>query len=322
MKIRPAGIWMIAACAIAVLPTVQAQSYPSRAITLVVGAAPGDAADIASRVMAEELAKYLKTPVVAVNRPGAGGLLAADSVAKGQKDGYTILFANNSAITYWPVFEPKTMPYDPNKDLVPLGLASRTPLALAVRSDAPYRTFKDLVDFAKKNPGSVRIGTPGAGSLADFCIEVIKGATDAQFTATAFKGGAPAVTALRGGHIEAVLLALGALGTHIKSGTVRALVVSNKFPEFPDIPTMPELGYRQNIFGIWFAFFAPSGVPVEVTKVLAPAIQAAVEAPAVATRLLPLGVVQDYATPEKLAAEIREEYEAFQTVAKRGSLVK
>ena len=118
------------------------------------------------------------------------------------------------------------------------------------------------------------------------------------------------------------MLALGALGTHIKSGTARALVVSSKFPEFPDIPTMPELGYRQNIFGIWFAFFAPSGVPVEVTRVLVPAIQAAVESPVVATRLLPLGVVQDYAAPEKLAAEIREEYEAFQIVAKRGSLVK
>ena len=149
-------------------PQAAALSYPNGPITLVIPLAPGDATDIAGRAMADELAKLLKVAVVPVNRPGAGMVIGTDSVVKAKKDGYTILFANNSAITYWPIFEPKTMPYDPNKDLVPLGLASRTPLALAVRSDAPYRTFKDLVDFAKKI-GAVarrnatalaRIGTP------------------------------------------------------------------------------------------------------------------------------------------------------------------
>jgi tripartite-type tricarboxylate transporter receptor subunit TctC len=191
-----------------------------------------------------------------------------------------------------------------------------------VRSDAPYRTFKELVDFGKKNPGAVRIGTPGAGSLADFCIEVIKGVTEAELSSTPFKGGSPAVAALRGAHIEGVLLALGALASHIKGGTVRALVVSNKFPEFPDIPTMTGLGYRQDMFGIWFAFFAPAGVPAEVTKTLVPAIEQAVRSPQIAAKLLPIGIVQDYAPPDKLAAEMRAEYRAIEAIAKSSGLIK
>src|SRR5215212_11693691 len=130
---------------------VQAQNYPSRPINIVVPLAAGDAADMASRAMAEELSKTLKTAIVTVNRPGAGGVVATESVAKAQKDGYTILFAQNSALTLRPVLEPQTVLYDPSKDLVPLGLTSRTPSLLVVRSDAPYRTFKELIDYAKKN---------------------------------------------------------------------------------------------------------------------------------------------------------------------------
>jgi tripartite-type tricarboxylate transporter receptor subunit TctC len=315
MKMIGVLLWLAAAAA-------QAQGYPGRAINVVIPLAAGDAADMAARTMGDELAKTLRTPIVAVNRPGAGGVVAAESVAKAQKDGYTILFAQNSPLTFRPVLDAQTVPYDPRKDLLPLGLASRTPSVLVVRGDAPYRSFRELVDYAKKNPGAVRVGTPGSGSVGDFCIQLINALTDAQLTSVPFNGASPAITALRGGHIEGVVMALGAVSAHIKSGAFRGLAISSRFPELPDIPTMTDLGYSQNLFGIWIAFFAPAGVPPEVASTLVPAIEQAVRSPAVSARLLPLGIVQDYASPDKLAAEIREEFQAVQAVAKKSGLVK
>jgi tripartite-type tricarboxylate transporter receptor subunit TctC len=154
-------------------PSLQAQTYPNRPITIVVPLAAGDSGDIAARAVGEELSKILKTPVVTANRPGAGGALAAETVAKAAPDGYTILFTQNSSLTYRPVMEPQTVPYDPLKDLTPLGLTSRSPMVLAVRREAPYRTFKELVEFAKVQRGQVRLGMPGSGSAADFSINLM-----------------------------------------------------------------------------------------------------------------------------------------------------
>ena len=311
---------ILAACVLA--SAAHAQNYPNRAITIVVPLAAGDAADTATRAMAEELTKSLRTPILIVNRPGAGGALATESVVKAQKDGYTILLAQNGAVTFRPVMEPKTVPYDAGRDLAPLGLAARTPSVLAVRSDAPYRTFKELVEFAKKNPGAVRVGTPGTGSVGDFCIQLINQMTEAQLVSVPFNGASPAVTALRGGHIDGVVIALGALGAHIRSGALRGLVISSRFPDFPDIPTMAELGFEQDIFGVWLAYFAPAAVPAEVSNALIPAIEQAVRSAAISARLLPLGIMPDYAAPEKLAAEIRREYQTVQAVARKSGLVR
>ena len=152
---------------------VPAQTFPNGPISVVVPLAPGDAADISARTMGEELSKLLNTPVIAVNRPGAGGAVAAAGVVQAKKDGQTLLFAQNSALTFRVVLEPQAAAYDPLRDLVPLGLASRTPSVLAVRSDAPYKTLAELVDYAKRNPGKVRIGHPGVGSVGDFCVRQV-----------------------------------------------------------------------------------------------------------------------------------------------------
>jgi len=265
--------------------------FPARPITVVIPLAAGDAADTASRAMGEELTRTLKQPVVAVNRPGAGGVVAADSVVKAPKDGYTVLFAQNSALTFRPVTERQSTPYEAERDLTPLGLASRTPSVLVVRADAPYRTFNELV-------------------------------ADVKLVSVPFKGAAPSITALRGGHIEAVVAALGALSPHIKNGSFRALATSRRFPEFPHVPTLKELGYKQDMFGVWLAFLAPAGIPEEARAALVPAIEQAVKSPAVAARLLPLGIVQDYRSPAELAAEIREESQLVEAVAKQSGILK
>jgi tripartite-type tricarboxylate transporter receptor subunit TctC len=135
-------------------------------------------------------------------------------------------------------------------------------------------------------------------------------------------GAAPAISALRGGHIDGVVLALGALGTHIRSGAFRGIVTSNRVPEFADLPTLRELGYPEDLFGIWFAFLAPAGIPEEARQALVGAVEQAVKAPAIAAKLAPLGILQSYASPEQMTAEIREEFKRVSEMAKRTGLVK
>jgi tripartite-type tricarboxylate transporter receptor subunit TctC len=294
----------------------RAQAFPNGPINVVVPLAPGDAADIAARAMGEEISRALNTPVLAVNRPGSGGAVAAASVAQAKKDGQTILFAQNSALTFRVVLDPKSVSYDALRDLVPLGITSRTPSVLVVRNDAPYRSFAELLDYAKQNPGRVRIGQPGAGSVGDFCVQLLNAVAGIELVSVPHNGAAPAVAALRGGHIEGVVLALGALSTHIKAGTFRGIVASNRVPD-ADIPTLRGLGYAEELFGIWFSFLAPAGIPDEARKALVGAIEQAVKAPAITAKLSSLGILQSYAAPGEQAAEIREEFERVSEMAKK-----
>ena len=302
--------------------TAQTQTFPTGPISLVVPLAPGDAADIAARALGGEISRLLKTPVLSINRPGAGGAVGTNGVVQARKDGHTILFAQNSALTFRAVLDPQSVTYDAARDLVPLGTASRTPTILVVRSDAPYRNFAELIEYSKKKPGQVRIGHPGSGSVGDFCVQLINALTGAELVPVPYAGAAPAIVALRGEHIEGVVLSLGALSAHIKSGAFRGLVASSRFPEFVDIPTMRELGYQEDLFGIWFSFLAPAGIPEDARKALVGAIEHAAKAPAIAARLASLGILQSYATPEQTAAEIRAEVRRVGEMARKTGLVK
>src|SRR5689334_22750092 len=312
----------IGALLLAVATPVHAEDYPKGAVTLVIPLAPGDATDTSARAIAEELSRELKVAIVPVNRPGAGGALGTNLVVKSKPDGYTIVLTNNAALVFRSILDPKTASYNPLTDLTPLGLAMRSPSILAIRSDAPYKTLKEMVEHAKKNPGSVRIGTAGAGSVGEFCVRTIDSATGADFVVVPFTGASPALTALLGGHVEGVVLALGTMTAHLRSGTLRGVAISSKYTDFPDIPTLSELGYSEPFFGIWVGFFAPAGVPAEVTRALVPALEHAIKSPAIAAKLKPLGIVMDYAPPEKLLAEIREEHRRVLDIAVKSGLVK
>jgi len=301
---------------------VVAQAFPNGPITVIVPLAPGDAADISSRAMGEEMSKQLGVPVLAVNRPGAGGAVGAAAVAQAKKDGQTILFAQNSALTIRAALDPQSVSYDAQKDLVPLGITSRTPSVLVVRSDAPYKSFAELVDYAKKNPGKLHVGHPGAGSVGELCILLINVLAGVELVPVPHTGAAPAVIALRGGHIEGVVLALGALGSHIKAGTMRGLLSSNRAPDYSDIPTLKELGYSEELFGVWFSYLAPAGIPEDARKALVGAIESAVKAPGVAARLAPIGILQSYAAPDAQSAEIRDEFRRVRELAKKAGLTK
>ena len=311
---------LAAAVSVVASLAAHAQSYPSGPINLVIPLAAGDATDTAARAITEELSRELKVAIVPVNRPGAAGALGTELVVKAPKDGNTILLTNNAALVFRTVLDPNTATYDPFRDLTPLALAMRSPSILVANPEQPYRNFKEMVEYGKKAP--ISIGTAGVGSVGHFCIKIISALTGTELTMVPYTGATPALTAVRGNHIGAVILALGTMTGHLKSGAVRGIVVSSKVSEFPDIPTLAELGYSEPLFGIWTAFFAPAGVPPEVTGVLVPALERAISAPGVAARLKPLGIVPEYASPERLVAEMREEHRRVSELAHQAGLVK
>jgi len=313
------------ACAVLLLAAatqIHAQDYPRGSVTLVIPLAPGDATDTSARAIADELSRELKVAIVPVNRPGAGGALGTDLVVKSKPDGYTIVLTNNASLVFRSILDPKTANYNPLTDLTPLGLAMRSPSILAIRGDAPYKTLSQIAAHAKKSPGSVRIGTAGAGSVGDFCVLTLNSLTGAGLTTVPFTGASPAVTALLGGHVEGVVLALGTMTGHLRSGTLRGIVISSGYPDFPDIPTLSELGYSEQLFGVWVGFFAPAGVPAEVTRALVPALERVIKSPAIGAKLRPLGMLMDYSPPEKLLAEIRDEHRRVSEIAVKSGLIK
>jgi len=298
------------------------QEYPDKSINLVIPMAPGDGLDVSGRLMAEELGKLLKVSIIPMNKPGATGTVGTDAVAKAKKDGYTILFTNSASILYTKVLHSENVPYDSFKDLTPLGLATISPVLIVVGSDAPYKNFKELIEYAKKNPGKVRCGTPGVGSVSDFNVEIIKSLTGAEITIVPFKGASPAVTALLGGHVEAIATAAGPLISHMRSGKMKGIVTSSKFPEFSDIPTLKQLGYQQDLLGVWFAYFSPAGTPAPITGTLVSAIEKVVQDSAISSKLAQLGMVQEFEPPEKLLTRMHEEYKMVEEIAKRTGMVK
>ncbi len=286
----------------------QANEYPRMPISLVTPLAAGDAADRAARLMGQELASLLGTTVTVVNRPGAGGSLGTQSVIRAPKDGYTLLYAQNSPLTIRRVIEPDAANYDPLKDLTPLALTTRSPSVLVVHQDAPFKTLKEMIEYAPKSARGIQIGNAGPGSVGDISVQLLNSATGASFSSVNYKGAAPAVTDLLGGHIDGVILALGAVGAHIRSGNLHAIAISSHFPEIATVPTLRQLGYKTDLLGIWFGYFLPAGVPQSVVDKLLPALEKAARNPSVSAQLLPVGIVQEWSSAKALAEEIGSEY--------------
>jgi tripartite-type tricarboxylate transporter receptor subunit TctC len=307
----------IALLAASPLSALAQAAWPKSPITVVVPLAAGDGGDTTARAMAEELTRELGVPVVVTNKPGAGGALGVQQVIAAKKDGYTLLFSQNGPLTIRRVLEPAVAGYDPLRDLVPLAITARTPAVLVVRKDAPFHSFQEMVAHARKNPGAVRIGTPGSGSAGDLGVQVINTQAGTDLASIPYKGAAPAVTDALGGQIDGAILALGILNPHIRSGALKPLATSHPSAELPAVPTLTSLGYKQDILGVWFAWMMPAGTPPEVAQALVPALQKAAKDPAIAARLLPLGIVQDWEPAARVTAEIRREYDTVAEVNSR-----
>jgi len=296
---------------------LQAQPYPAHPIQLVIPGAPGDAVDIAARSAADELAKILKVPIVPLNKPGGGSILGTEFAVKSKKDGYTLLYALSSGLIYNPAMNPDSVPYDPIHDLEPLGMHVNFPTVISVRADSPWKHFSEMVEYAQKNPGKFRCGTLGVGSINHFQLEIIKSITNTDINMVPFKGASPVVTAVLGGHIEAAFVAVVLSQPHYESGKLRGILLDHKVAALPDIPTLRDLGYPQDLPVSFFGFFATAGIPDEAKKVLIPAIEKAIKTPEVMTKLQKLWYITNYKSPAELRQMLTENYEKAKSIAKK-----
>ncbi len=315
---------LAAACALVVLAgAVQAQAYPSRPIQVVVPMGAGSGTDIHARILMEELRKILNTSIVVVNKPGAFMTVGTDAVAKARKDGYTLLYGPATGITYSKALEPDTVPYDPIKDLEPLGLHAFFPVVIAVPSSSPWKNLHDFVEDGKRNPGKIRISTPGLQTTSSFNVVIIEGLTGAKFLQVPYKDIVTGVTDMLGGQVEATTQSISVLMPFMAEGRVRVLVTSRKVKELPNVPVLQELGYKQELYSPWFAMYAPAGTPPEVISVLVPAIRKAMESPEVVTRINRIGgTLIEYKSPAELKKMEIEEIEAISALGAKMGLRK
>ena len=218
------------------ITTVQAQPYPNRSVQLIIPGTPGSIIDITGRLLADELGKILKQQFVPINKPGGAFTVGTDFVVRSKKDGYTLVYTNNPAIIYGRILTPESVHYDPDKDLDPLGLHVFFAHALAVQASSPWKTFNELLDYAKKNPNKLRYSTPGIGSTSHFNLEIIQSLTGTQFTHVPFKSGEAVITALLGGHVEVTFDAISKISPHVKDNAMRMLLVTIKSPDYPNDP--------------------------------------------------------------------------------------
>jgi tripartite-type tricarboxylate transporter receptor subunit TctC len=255
--------------------TGAAQDYPSKPITMVVPFPPGGVAEIVGRPLASIMEKSLKQPIVLINRPGAGGAVGMASVAKGPADGYTVLMGLSS-ISIFPVSDrvQGRQPAYELRDFAPIALVTADPTVLVVRADGPYKTVKDFVDAAKANPGKINYSSSGVYGTLHVAMEIFADAAGIKLFHIPYQGGAPAVTALLGGQVEALASGPAAAIGQIKGGKMRALASwsTERLKLLPEIPTFKELGYDAEFY-IWTGIFVPVSTPPAVIQKLRTAVK-------------------------------------------------
>lgn len=297
--------------------------YPSRAIELVVPFGPGGSADLGARCYSDELAKVLNVPVNVVNRPGGTGIQGTTFVINGKKDGYTLLGATDTPLLIMPVIS-KEVTYDPLKDVIPLGRFAHMSSLIAVKSDSPFKTLGELIEFARKNPGKLKNGASGLGTEAHFNLMVLCSKAKIKVTTIPFKSGGETSAAILGGHVDMSSSSVTSLGKHVKAGKLRALAVSSKkrHPDFPDVPTTTELGYPESNFAVWTGVFAPTGVPKQVLDVLAPAVEKAFKDPEVMKRAANMSMELEYVGPDELRKNMESEIKIIKEVAQEAGMAR
>jgi tripartite-type tricarboxylate transporter receptor subunit TctC len=307
---------------LALTPASRAQdTFPSRPVHLLVPFPPGGAVDIIARTLADELGKRWPVNVIIDNRPGAGGTIAADVAAKAPPDGYTIVIvASGHAIV--PFLYPK-LPYDVFTDFTPITLLGNSPNLALVRADSPIKTLADLIAAARAKPGQLSYGHAGNGTSPHLAGELLKVTAKIDIIAVPYKGGAPALNDLLGGHIPLTFNNVPESIAMIQSAALRPLAVTTakRTPILPDVPTIDESGLKGYDTGVWWVLLAPAGLPPDVKAKLYRDSAEAMKAPAVKERFQTLGATPIGGTPDEVAALIRADYEKWGPIIKAAGIV-
>jgi tripartite-type tricarboxylate transporter receptor subunit TctC len=308
---------LVVAAVLVAAPVAFAQSYPTKPVKLVVPFPPGGSLDLTGRLLAQKLTEAWGQPVVVENKPGAGGNIGADLVAKSAPDGYTILLGALSTHAVNPSLYAK-MPYDAAKDFAPITLIAITPNVLVVNAASPVNNVREFIAYAKANPGKLSFGSGSSGSAGHLAGELFKVETGTDAVHIPFKGGAPATQALLAGDTQFMFDNLANAMAQVKAGKLKALAVTTarRSPLVPDLPTMAEAGLPGFDISTWYGLFAPAGTPpaivakwnAEVTKIL--------NTPDVRARLVADGAEPAPNTPEQFAQMIASELVKYARIVK------
>lgn len=295
-------------------------AYPDKPIRIVVPYPPGGGADITARPIAQKLSELWGVPVVIENRGGASGMIGAEMVAKAPADGYTILLSASAEVALNAALFRK-MPYDPIKDFAPITLATVTPMALVVHPSVPINSVQEYIAMAKSKPGSVTYGSAGAGSAQHFAGEWLKMLANVDMVHVSYKGQAPALTDLVGGHVSSGFATLLPAMQHVKAGRLRALAVTTagRAPLLPDVPPIGDTlaGFDMTQ---WNAVWAPAGTPKDVLDKLATEIRRIVQSPEYRVRMAEQGSEAVGNSPSELAAFQKAEIDKYRRIAQQANI--
>jgi tripartite-type tricarboxylate transporter receptor subunit TctC len=285
-----------------------AATYPSKPVRLVHGFPAGGPADIFSRTIAQKLTEVMGQQVIVDSRPGAGGMIATEHVARAPADGYTAYLASSAVLALYANLYDK-LPYDLNRDFVPVTLAVAVPELLVVHPSLPTKTAKEFVALAKAKPKQLIYGSTGNGNMPHLAMESFKIAAGVNILHVPYKGAAPAVADLLGGHVHATILDVPVLLPHARAGKVRALAIATgkRSPALPEVPTMAEAGYPSVNADNWYGIIVAAATPKDIVAKLHASLTSALQAAETKQRLENQGANALSSSPEELAAHMRNE---------------
>ena len=299
-----------------------AQSFPSKPLKIVVPFGPGGVADLTARTVAQSLTVSLGQPVVIENKPGAGGIVAADTVNKAEPDGYTMLLMSNGNAVSEGLF--KSLPFDTVRDFAPVSTLGFFDIAIVVPADSRFKTLADLMAYGKANPGKLNIGSINIGSTQNLSAELFKSTSGIDMQVIPFNGTPAVITALRGGQIDAAVEILGPVMTQVTAKALNVLAVTGdkRASYLPDVPTAKESGLTGFVASSWNALAVPAKTPKDVVARLNRDIVAALNSPEVKKRLQDLRIDPRSSTPEQASELLASEIKRWGDVIVRAKIQK
>jgi tripartite-type tricarboxylate transporter receptor subunit TctC len=305
----------ICALALGLVAPVFAQQYPSRPVTMIVPYPPGGGADIIARLLAEAMRPHIGQPVVVTNRPGGQGTIGTAEAIRARPDGYTIALSAVATLTVQP--HRQDLPYNTPDDYEPIIKAANLPIMFAVGAKTPWKTAKEVLDYIRANPGKIRVGTPGNGSMAHLTLTSLNMKAGTKFAHVPYASGAESIPSMLGGHIEALAVHPAEILPHTKAGTARVLATfeEKRNVNYPDAPTFPELGYDVTL-GVYYPLIGPKGLPKEIRDRLYRAAKAALDDPTFSREVQATGFVLETKEPEAFRKELWASYQSNAQIVK------
>ena len=285
-----------------------AQSWPTKPVRIIVTFPPGGGLDFFTRNAAAKLQENLGQQFVVENRPGAGGMIGAEAVSKAAPDGYTVLFASSAEITINQHLYPK-IAYDSTRDFAPVSYAAHAAMLFSIHPSLPARSLNDVIALARERPGQLSYASAGSGGVQHLAGEILKSAAKIDIVHVPYKGAAPAVVDMIGGHVAMGFTALPSSLPQARAGKLRAIAVTSvkRSEAAPDLPTFTELGYPQIDLVVWYGVLVPARTPPEIVNRMSAEVNRAVQAPDVTQKLLQQGVEAIGTTPDHFAKFMQSE---------------